>query len=325
MKSKKYEWDAYLFLLPAALIIITFRLAPLIYTLILGFFKYDVPAPPKFIGLYNYKVLFSDPEFWLSLKNTIYYVLFSLPLQVLIPLFIAMLLNNKLKGIDFYRIIYYLPVITSVNAVALVWKWLYAKEAGLLNYFMSLIGIGKIDFLNESAGILKFVADGIANQYQIKIFQSFIDSVPAFFQGPSVAMMAIVVMSVWKGLGSNILIFLAGLQNVPRHLYEAAEIDGATIWHKFWYITWPLISPTTYFVLVMSTINSFQVFAQVYMMTPLGGPMKTTTVIVFYLYQKAFQHFEMGFAAAVACVLFFIILAMTIIQKLTVEKKVHYS
>ncbi len=147
----------------------------------------------------------------------------------------------------------------------------------------------------------------------------------AWLQDPNWAMPAIILMSVWKGLGNNIIIFLTGLQNIPKHLYEAARIDGANRWQQFVHITWPMLSPTTFFIFTMSVIGSFQVFSQVYMMTPRGGPLKSTMVVVYYLYRKAFDQFEFGYALAMAFVLFLIIFACTLFNKLYIEKKVHYS
>jgi len=289
---KRYELMGYVYILPAALIIFIFHILPILYTAILSLYKYEVPSPPEFIGLKNYSRIINDATFWLSLKNTVFYAVFTIPTTIVISLFIALLLNTKIKGVSWYRIIYFLPVITSINAVALVWKWIYhPKDFGLLNYLLSFLGISTKEFLLD----------------------------------PDLAMPAIIVMSIWKGLGYNVIIFLAGLQNVPSSLYDAAKIDGAGIWARFRHITWPLISPTTFFILIMSTISSFQVFAQVYMMTPNGGPLQSTTVVVFYLYEKAFKHFEMGYASALAMVLFGIIFCMTILQRKYFGKKVHYQ
>lgn len=304
----KNDRVAYLYILPAAVIIITFHLLPVLTTLILSFYRYEVPSPPVFVGLYNYKAILGDELFMKSLWNTVYYVVFTIPSIIFFSLFVAMLLNARVSGVSFYRVVYFLPVVTSINAVALVWNWIYhPQKFGLLNYLVAAIA----GVWNSFAGFLGA--------------QSMAFNPIDYLGDPRFAMPAIIVMSVWKGLGNNIIIFLAGLQNVPKFLYEAAEIDGAGVWAKFRHITWPIISPTTYFILIMSTISSFQVFAQVFMMTPTGGPLNSTTVIVFYLYQKAFTNFQMGYASAVALILFAIIFAMTIFQKVFLEKRVHYS
>jgi multiple sugar transport system permease protein len=171
-----------------------------------------------------------------------------------------------------------------------VWKWLFDYQNGLFNYLLTLLGFAKLHWL----------------------------------ESPALAMPSIIMMSIWKGLGYNVIIFLAGLQNIPKVLYEAARIDGSNRWQSFWNITWPLLSPTTFFVLIMSTISSFQVFAQVFMMTQ-GGPMGSTTVVVYYLYEQAFQKIDLGYASAIAYALFLIIFALTIFQRNIVGKKVHYS
>ena len=229
--------------------------------------------------------------FWKSIWNTIYYAALSIPLTIFLSMGIAILLNNPIRGLGFYRTAYFIPVVTSINAVAIVWNFIYHPEIGLLNKVIGWFGISPV----------------------------------AWLQDPNWAMPAIILMSVWKGLGNNIIIFLTGLQNIPKHLYEAARIDGANRWQQFVHITWPMLSPTTFFIFTMSVIGSFQVFSQVYMMTPRGGPLKSTMVVVYYLYRKAFDQFEFGYALAMAFVLFLIIFACTLFNKLYIEKKVHYS
>ncbi|MDD2714652.1 MAG: sugar ABC transporter permease [Candidatus Wallbacteria bacterium] len=288
---KNKEWDAYLYLLPAVSIILFFHVMPIFLAAFVSLQEWDLMSPAKFVGLSNYRSILQSDEFYSSLKHTVYFSLGSVPGGILLALFIAILLNSKIKGLSFYRTLYFIPVITSINAVAIVWKWIYHGQYGLLNYLIGFLGFPSQDWL----------------------------------QDPRFAMPAIIMMSIWKGLGYNVVIFLAGLQNVPGYLYEAARIDGANAWERFRHVTWPLLSPVTYFVLVMSTISSFQVFAQVYMMTPNGGPMGSTTVIVFYLYQYAFRQYKFGYASALAFILFLIILTMTLLQKFFVEKKVHYS
>jgi len=252
-KTKKIDWGAYAYLLPVLIIIIAFHVLPMVMALVVSFFEWDLIGSPKLIGFHNYARLFSDPLFKKSLINTAIYALTSIPLIIFLSMFIAILLNNPIKGIGVYRTIYFLPVITSINAVALVWNFIYNPEFGLLNKVLAGFGLEPVRWL----------------------------------QNPKTAMMAIVVMSVWKGLGSNIIIFLAGLQNIPKQLYEAATLDGANVFQQFRHITWPLLTPTTFFITVMSVIGSFQVFSQVYMMTPRGGPLKSTMVVVYYLYRKA--------------------------------------
>jgi len=287
----KVDWGAYLYLMPVVLILVAFHVLPIFYSLAVSFYEWDLIGSPEFIGTNNYKQLFHDPMFFKSIWNTIKYAVISVPLSIFLSMGIAILLNNPIKGIGVYRTIYFIPVITSINAVAIVWNFIYHPDFGLLNKILSWFSIDPV----------------------------------AWLQDPDWALPAIIFMSVWKGLGHNIIIFLAGLQNIPKHLYEAARIDGANRWQQFKHITWPLLTPTTFFIFTMSTIGSFQVFSQVYMMTPRGGPLKSTMVVVYYLYRKAFEQFEFGYALAMAFVLFMVIFACTLFNKLYLEKKVHYS
>jgi len=288
---KKYEWSAWAYLLPALAIIVTFHMLPILYSLVISvhsggmtdYFKKDV-------GLSNYSYIITNKHFWYAMWNTVYYVVGSVPIQIFLSLFIAILLNQKIKNLEMYRVIYFLPVITSINAISIVWKYMYQKT-GIVN---SVLG-----FLTGMPG-------------------------PDWLMDTFWAMPAIIIMSVWKGLGYNVIIFLAGLQNVPPSLYDAAKIDGAGRWKTFWNVTWPLISPTTFFVMIMSTISSFQVFAQVYMMTG-GGPQESTTVIIYYLYQLAYVEHKMGKASALAFILFIIIFGITYIQKRVTANRVHYN
>lgn len=285
------DWGAYLYLMPVVIILFAFHVMPIFYSLVVSFYEWDLIGNPEYVGGGNYSRLFDDPMFYKSIWNTIYYAVLSVPLSITMSLAIALLLNNPIKGIGLYRTIYFIPVITSINAVAIVWNFIYHPDFGLLNKILAIFSIEPRLWL----------------------------------QDPDWAMPCIIFMSVWKGLGYNVIIFLAGLQNIPKHLYEAARIDGASRWQQFRHITWPLLTPTTFFIFVISSIGSFQVFAQVYMMTPRGGPLKSTMVIVYYLYRKAFEQFEFGYALAAAFILFIITFSVTLFNKLYLEKKVHYS
>lgn len=289
--KKKLDWGAYLYLMPVVVILLSFHVLPIFYSFAVSFYEWDLIGSPEFVGMGNYSRLFDDPLFYKSIWNTLYYAALSVPLSIIMSLSIALLLNNPISKIGLYRTIYFIPVITSINAVAIVWNFIYHPDFGLLNKILDIFSI----------------------------------SAQTWLQDPFWAMPCIIFMSVWKGLGYNVIIFLAGLQNIPRHIYEAARIDGASRWQQFRHITWPLLSPTTFFIFVISTIGSFQVFAQVYMMTPRGGPLQSTTVIVYYLYRKAFEQFEFGYALSAAFVLFVMIFSATLFNKLYLEKKVHYS
>jgi multiple sugar transport system permease protein len=235
-------------------------------------------------------MLLDTPLFWTTLRNTLYYTLLFIPGAVILPLLVAVVMNQPLRGITLYRSIYFLPVVTSTVAVALVWQWLYNPEFGPINYLLDLAGIKG----------------------------------PAWIASPTWAMPALVVMSVWQVIGYNMVIYLAGLQGIPEEYYEAAAIDGATRWRQFFYITAPLISPTTFFVLIISIIGSLQVFEQTYILTQ-GGPAYSTLTIAFYIYQQAFQFFHMGFGAALSYVLFLIILLLTLIQFRVQRRWVFYN
>ncbi|AEE95364.1 carbohydrate ABC transporter permease [Mahella australiensis] len=280
---------ACLLLLPNLLGFIIFTLFPVIAALFLSFTEYDMMSPVKWIGIQNYTELFNDATFKQVLFNTLYYSIFTVPLGVIISLFLAIALDQKIALVKFYRAVYFLPVISSMVAVAMVWQWIFNPEYGLLNYILSL--------------------------FRIKG--------PAWLSDPTWAMPAIIITNIWKGLGFNMLLFLAGLQGISNSYYEAADIEGASWWTKFIKITIPLLSPTTFFVLIMSFISSFQVFDSVFLMTG-GGPGRSTSVLVHYLYQNAFQYFRMGYASALAYVLFLLVFLVTIVQFIFQKKWVVY-
>lgn len=347
--NKKTDWGAYGYLLPVFGIMLAFQVLPIFYSLAISFYEWDLIGAARWVGTENFRRLFDDPMFFTSLWNTFWYSIISVPLGIIASLAVAMLLNNKLAALGFYRTVYFIPVITSINAVAIVWNFIYHPDYGLLNKLFAIVGMpSDYKWLQDPQGIGPFflglfyaAANGVYGalgwvydsrclhdpQGISHFFQSIAGlSWPAWIpEGPSVSMFCIIVMSVWKGLGYNVIIFLAGLQNIPKHLYEAARIDGASRIQQFRHITWPLLSPTSYFIFVMSIIGSFQVFSQVYMMTPRGGPLKTTMVLVYYVYNRAFERFEFGYALAMAFALSLMIMAMTLFNKFYLEKKVHYS
>lgn len=270
---------AFLLLLPNLLGFFIFTLFPVIGTFVIGFTDWNMAGKMNWIGLDNYKTLIGDDTFHKVFWNTLYYSAVSVPLGMVISLFLAVFLNQKLKFMRFYRAAFFMPVISSFVAVAVIWQWIYNPDYGLLNYFLSWFGISGPSWLSSSVW----------------------------------AMPAIIMTTVWKNLGYNMLIFLAGLQGIPESYYEAADMDGAKWYTKFRHITVPLLSPTTFFVTVTSIIGSFQVFDAVYLMTQ-GGPARATSVLVHYIYQTAFQYLEMGYASAMAYVLFILVLIITLIQ-----------
>lgn len=294
-RIKRRQWvdwlTAYGLLTPSFLVLAVFIYFPVAYAFYLSFQRWRLlRGPATFAGLANYQFMLTSPDFWQSLRNTLYFAAGSIPTGMALALFIALLLNRPLRGLAAYRTAYFMPVITSMVAVSVVWMWIYHPDVGLMNWLLGLVGLGPVRWLNE----------------------------------PGPAMPALIIMSVWKGLGYNIIIYLAGLQNVPQHLYEAARIDGANRWQLFRHITWPLLTPTSFLILIMAIINSFQSFTQIHVMTQ-GGPLGSTTVIVYYLYQQAFQQFNMGYGSAVAMALFVIILTLTLIQTRVLGPRVHYQ
>jgi len=312
MVKKKFDIGPYLYLLPALVIIIVFRLVPILFAFVLSFREWSINGAGAFIGFENYKKLLADPIFWQSMLNTFYLVIFVVPLSLFLSLVFANFLNSITKLRAFFRTVYYIPTVTSMVAVSIVWKMMYSKETGLMNYLLGLIGIDPLGWLGESKGIFQLM---------------FGEALPAWAGGPSLALFSIIILTVWKGLGYNTIIYLAGLQNIPETYYEAASLDGANKFTKFFKITLPLVSPTTFYVLMMTTITTFQVFSQIYLMTgpgpTTGGPLGTTKVIVYYLFEQGYDNNNYGYASAIALVLFFTILSLTLFQR-RLEKKVHY-
>ncbi len=279
-----------LFLLPAFVPLIVFRLIPMLASLVVSLTEWNLLKAPVFVGIGNYVEVLGDPKFHKALLNTLYYMVGYLPLVLIGALTIAVLLNSKLKGATFFRGIYFLPVVTSWVVVALLWKWLLSPEGGIVNYLLGLVGI-----------------DG-----------------PGWWTDPNWAMPAIIIASVWKDLGFNMLILLAGLQGIPEHLYEAARIDGATKWQRLRYVTLPLLTPSILFAGILAMIGAFQVFDQVWVMTE-GGPAGATTVVMEQVVKNAFRYGLMGEASAMSWVLFAIILLFTVFQLRFQKRWVHYG
>ena len=283
--------EPYLYLLPVLLGIVIVTGGAILASFGLGFTEWDLLGSPKWIGLENYSSMFSSSLFWQVLGNTFTYVVLFVPLSVALSLMLALLVNRKLKGITIFRTFYFFPVVTSMVAVATVWGWLYNPEFGMINHLLRTL----------------FGVEG-----------------PEWLLDTDWAMPAIALMSIWKGIGYNMMIFLAGLQSVPRGLHEAAIIDGASETRRFFSITLPMLSPTTFFVLVITLIGSFQIFEQTYMMTQ-GGPANSTLTLGYFIYQNAFQYFKMGYATAMAYVLFVVTLAVTILQFRLQRRWVYYG
>ncbi|OMF38115.1 sugar ABC transporter permease [Paenibacillus sp. FSL H8-0548] len=270
---------AYLFIAPQLLGLLAFIVGPVVFSFVISFMEWDIGSTPQWTGLDNYSKQVSDPTFWKVLGNTTVFALLNIPLTVIGALALALMLNQNIRGKVIFRAAYFIPVVTSSVAVALVWTWMYNPNYGLINSGLSFIGIEGPGWLSD----LKW------------------------------ALPSIVIMTVWQGVGYNMILFLAGLQGVSAHLYEAAKIDGAGGWQRFWKITLPMISPTTFFVVIMLMIGSMQIFSEPYMMTR-GGPADATNVLVLHIFKTAFQFFRMGEASAISFVLFLIIFIITLVQ-----------
>ncbi|PWK16317.1 carbohydrate ABC transporter permease [Tumebacillus permanentifrigoris] len=283
MRTRGDLATGYLFVLPVVVSLAVFLIGPILYALYISFHHFSFLAPDQatFAGLDNYLKLFKDPRFIRALGNTSLYSLGVVPIQIAIALMLALIVDAKIKGKTLFRVVYFLPTVTSTVAVSVMFMYLF-KNDGLVNFVLSKLSIPTFDWFNS----LTF------------------------------ALPAVMMMAIWTTVGQFMVIYLAGLQDIPQELYEAAEVDGATPWQRLRFITWPMLKPTTFFILIMSIIGTFQVFDQMYVISKgEGGPQDRTLTVVFYLYRAAFKDFDMGYASAMAFALFLIILLLTIIQR----------
>ncbi|MCD6385278.1 sugar ABC transporter permease [Candidatus Sumerlaeota bacterium] len=332
--SRKLLWrrikenlEAFLYLSPAVSILFVFWMLPVaisIYISLTNWLGGDTFETVKFIGLKNYILAFHDEDFYKSLYNTFNYALYSVPSTIIIALVIAILLNQRIKFRSFFRTIYFLPFVTTWVAISIVWGYFYHREYGLANHILlNWLHLGRLEWLAEPRGIFQMILDLLFNKLGFNYSPRLSHPLLA---GPSLSMVSILITSVWRDIGFFMVIFLAGLQNIDKTFYEAAEIDGASGWQKFRYITFPLLSPVTFFLLIISMIGAFKVFVPMFIMTPNGGPDNTTMTMVFYLYEKGFTGlWRLGYAAAIAYLLFAIILALTLIQNAIMGRRVHYE
>jgi multiple sugar transport system permease protein len=282
-------FSAFFFLTPTLVIFLTFILFPVLFSFYLSFQEWNMfSSEANFVGMDNYVRMFNSQEFWTVLKNTAIFTIGTVPLNMALSLLVAIALHKKIKGKKFLRTAFFAPVIISPVAAAVIWRWIYDPNFGLLNYAIGILGIDAVNWLND----------------------------------PTAAMFALIIMAVWKTFGINMVLFSAGLQGIPETYYEAAEIDGAGVWSKFWRITVPMLAPTTFFIMIMSMISSFQVFDLVYVLTS-GGPLGSTKVLVFFVYEYAFKFFEMGYASAAAYILFFILIVLTMAQVRYMKNRIH--
>ena len=293
MKKSKLErsrnrWGI-VFILPQLISLVCLGMIPIVIAFVLSFFDWNGFSSPVFTGFQNFKAVFTDPDTAIAIKNTLLYSVIYVPCSIVLSLGLAILLN-KAWGKMFYRAVFFLPQIVTSVGIAVVWSWIYQPQFGILNMILKFFGIQGKEWLRD----------------------------------PSTAMGAVIVMSIWWGLGYNIVLFLAGLQNVPRTYVDAAKIDGANERQVFFNITVPLISPTTLLVTITTMINAFQVFDQMFLLTS-GGPAKKTYTMAIHIYQTAFKSYELGKASTAALLLFFVVVAVSVIQFKLSDKWVHYG
>lgn len=280
---------AYVFLAPAFLGLLVFTFLPFFASLYFSFTQYNVLSPPQWIGLGNYDRLINSQVFWIALRNVSYYTLGTLIPKMILGLIFAILLNRALRGVALFRAAFYAPVVTSMVAVSIAWLWIYHPNSGLLNQFLAWLGLPRQLWLLDK----------------------------------NLALPSLMLMGIWKYAGISMVIYLAGLQGIPESYYEAADIDGANGWNKFFYITLPLLAPASFYIFLTTAISSFQVFEQMYVLTQ-GGPGFATTSVVYEIYGEAFQRFRMGYASAMAFVLFIIVLILTLISFKFGNREIEY-
>jgi len=275
---KRIARTALIFILPVFIYNIAFRIYPIIYSLYLSFTKFSGLGTPKFVGMKNFQSLILDKEFWLSMLRTMQFSAEVLPANMLLSLLLALLINRKMFGISLVRSICYLPVITPMVAASVIWTWIYDPNVGILNFVLNLFGVGPVNFLGNM----------------------------------STALHSIVMMRVWRGVGWNMIVYLAGLQSIPKEVYEAASIDGANSLEKFVRVTLPLLRPVHMYVLLVGLVSTLQTFTEVYVMTQ-GGPINSTTVVGLLIYKTAFDYMDMGYASAMSFVVGTIIMLASIL------------
>ena len=279
------KYSPYIFLLPALFVLMVFFFIPFVQTIFLSFQDYSSSIyNPTFTGLENYFKLLSSPVFYQVLLNTFLYLFIAVPILVIFPLILAVLINQKLRMLTLYKLLIYFPVIVSIVVAAIAFKWLYAQE-GILNYIISLFGITPIGWLTDT----KF------------------------------SLLSVAIVTIWKGIGYYMMIYLAALMSVPQELYEACDVDGAGFWQKHFTVTIPHIMPVIALVTTISSISAMKVFAEIYVMTK-GGPLNSSKTIVYYIYERAFENLDLGYASALAVVLLIIVMAFSLINILCFEK-----
>ena len=284
-------WWALLFLAPTLVGLALLSAGPILASFGISLTDWDLLTPPTFVGLENYRSLVGDDRFLVALRNTAFYTLLSVPIGMVLALGLALALNQPLRGIALIRTAYFLPVVTSATAVGLVWAWIYSPANGLLNQVIGAIGLPPQRWISD----------------------------------PFWAMPSIIAMSIWQGLGINVIVFLAGLQAIPQEYYDAAAVDGAARWARFRNVTLPLLTPSLFFTGVLSLIGAFQIFDQVYILARPGKPTEATITLVYFIYESGFKFFRMGEAAAASWILFLIVAVLTVIYFRSQNRWVHYQ
>ncbi len=285
--QKRFENTVpYLFLAPALCVLLLFFFIPFFESFSLSFKSYGHDLyNPQWVGIANYLELFNSEIFWKTMVNTFLYLIIAVPILVGLPLIVAIVINQKLRGISIYRTIIYLPVVVSIVVAGIAWKWLYSSE-GILNYFLSFFNLQQVGWLTD----------------------------------PNVALYSVIAVTVWKGIGYYMIIYLAALASVPEELYEAADIDGASVVKKHLTVTIPHLMPTIALVSIISSISAMKVFVEIYVMTA-GGPLNSTKTIVYYIYQRAFENLDLGYASAAGVVLLVITMGLSLLNLRFFERK----
>ena len=284
-KSSKKSIISYFLVSPYLVHLILFISFPVIFSAVLTFHKWNILSEMQYVGFDNYIRLFQDRLFWKALVNTMTFLIIHIPLQLIIALLLAYFLDQKILFKGFFRATFFLPVVISGVVVTMVWQQLYMVDSGLINKLLVSIGLGKVEWLTNK----------------------------------NIAMISIAIMATWKNVGLYVILFLVGLQSVPRRYYEAADVEGANQWQKFRYITLPAINPTIFMVTILSTIGGFNLFIEPYIMTG-GGPLNSTLSAMLYIYKQAFEYYHMGYSATLGIIFAFIIMMVVAVQKYTIEK-----
>jgi multiple sugar transport system permease protein len=302
---------AYIFLLPAVLIIAVFHFFSVAFAFYISLFNWRV-LRGAFLGLTNYWVIVQDADFHSALATTIWYAVLTVPPSMLLSLVAALLLSRQVRGVAFYRTLFFVPYVTSTVAAAVIWRWIFQPQSGIANALLNRLGFPGQQWADEPRGVFELLGQFVGVP------------LPGWLAGPSLALVTVAVVSMWYSVGFNTVIALAGLTSIPAELYEAARIDGATRWHLFRHITLPLLTPTLLFLLIVETIRAFQSFDFFYQMMS-GIPVPGAKVVTIYLYQQGFKSFNLGYAASIGIVLFVIIFVLTLVQFRATRSRVVYA